>query len=74
MPEVRGTAEPNSGAYLPCVCLLVRPLDTHHYPTVDGRAETDRLIFTTRTLLRTILLPFEAKGVLNAVGPVRASS
>ena len=53
---------------------LVRPRDTHHYPTADRRTETVRLTLFALTFLRTILMLVEAKGVLNAVGPVRENS
>ena len=45
LPEVRGTAEPHGGVYLPPhpVPSPIRPHDTHHYSTAEGRAETDRL-------------------------------
>ena len=44
MPEVRGTAEPHGEAYPPSGPFpLARPHDTHHYPTADRRAVTDRL-------------------------------
>ena len=47
-PEVRGTAGPHGGVHKRPpppphpVPSPVRPHDTHHYSTADGRAETNR--------------------------------
>ena len=69
MSEVRGTGKPHDGTYPYPVRLIVRPHDTHHYPTVDERAETDKIRWLKRTLLRTILTPFE--GVQIVADPVQ---
>ena len=50
VPEVRGTAEPYGGVYLPNgppqspPPPAVRPHNTYRYPTADRPAETDRTV------------------------------
>ena len=67
MPEVRGTAD--GGAYSPFRSILL--VLTHDYiiTCVDGHERKD-----ADAALRTIFVPFEAKGVLYAWGPVQPAN
>ena len=71
MPEVRGTADVDGGAYLPYFRSLVRPHDYHYSGLrTDGQGRTERVI-EREHYLRTNLTQFVSMGVLYVAGPKR---
>ena len=55
LPEVRGTADVDGGAYLPFLPLPRTPSRLSSFRSTDGRTGTDRTCGRTRCCLRTIL-------------------